>query len=529
MLRIRNLKLPLEHNHDDLIAAVASALKVNKKMICDLEISKKSLDARKRNNLVYIYAVDFNIANESKYLKVKNVDVVKPYDYPIRDLSAVNERPVIVGLGPAGLFAALILAQAGLNPIVIEQGKEVYARKADIDLFWDKGIFKSFSNVQFGAGGAGTFSDGKLTCGVKDKRKQKLFLELVESGAPKDILFLNKPHVGTDILINCVDNICSKIISLGGEIFYETKFVDFSQQDGKVNQITVTKDDIKRTINTKCLVLAIGHSARDTFELIHEKQIKIKPKSFSVGVRIEHLRSAVDSCQYDSAASKLDAASYKIATHLDNERGVYTFCMCPGGVVVAASSEPGHVVTNGMSYYARDLTNSNSALLVGISPEDYDGENNPLGGVDFQRALERKAYVMAGSNYNAPVQLLGDFLNNRVSTEFKSVIPSYTPGTTFVDLNELFPEFVSASLKEAVVKMGEKNKFFNNPDAVMTGVESRSSSPITILRDEKFMTNYEGIFPCGEGAGYAGGIVSAGIDGMKVAEKIIEWFSDEKF
>lgn len=520
MLRVGNIKLMIYESEMSLKQKVAQFLKCAEKDISSLEINKKSLDARNALQIMYVYTVDVEVKNEGRYTSLKNVSRVTPYIYPIVKVES-KIRPVIIGSGPAGLLAGIILAEAGLKPLIIERGKCVSERKIDIYKFWETGILDTNSNVQFGAGGAGTFSDGKLTTGVNNERRDKLLDELILAGAPKEIKYIAKPHIGTDILIKVVDKLIKKIEKLGGEIVYNTQLVNMYIEDDKLcaidlsNQRNITKMDCSH------LILAIGHSARDTFEMIYEKGMKIKAKSFSVGVRIEHLQSEVNQCQLGELSSQLPTAEYKLNTHLESGRSVYTFCMCPGGVVVAASSEENRVVTNGMSYYARDLVNANSALLVSVNPSDFDGDIHPLNGMKFQRELEEKAFKLGGSNYYAPAQKVGDFINNVSSIEFNKVIPSYQPGVKASNLRDCLPDFVCDAIQDSLSDLASKMSVFADSEAVMTAVESRSSSPITIERDEDYMSNIYGIIPCGEGAGFAGGIVSAGLDGIKCAEKMI--------
>lgn len=520
MLRVSNIKVKIEHAEEDVINKVCKLLKIKSSHIIEYSIFKKSLDSRKKNNIHYIYSVDIKIQNEERFAKNSNVRIIEVQDY-IVDKVKSKHRPVIVGSGPAGLYCALILAEAGLKPIVLERGSDVDTRKAEIDRFWQDGILNTESNVQFGAGGAGTFSDGKLTTGTKDPRRSKFLKELIVAGAPQEVEYMAKPHVGTDILIDVVRNLDTKIKSLGGEIIYNAKFTDFTE--GQIKTIYYTHNNQTITLETEHLILAIGHSARDTFELLHQKQMEMKAKPFSVGVRIEHLQSDLNQNQFGEYCHTLPAAEYKVNMRTREEgRGVYTFCMCPGGVVVAASSESEMVVTNGMSYYARDLENANSALLVSVSPADFGGEDNPLAGIEFQRELERSAFIHGGGDYKAPAQLVKDFQNNVTSTQFGKVIPSYTRGVKLANLNQVLPEFICQSLSESLSVLAGKLEIFSEGDAVMTAVESRSSSPITLVRDEMYNSSISGVYPCGEGAGYAGGIVSAAIDGIRTAEKVID-------
>lgn len=521
MLRISNIKLPIDHADADILKKAAKVLKVKETQIKDFIIFKKSLDSRKKNNIHYIYSVDVSIENEDKYKSIVNVKLVATPEYQTPKVTS-EFRPVVVGLGPAGLYAALILAEAGLKPLVLERGSDVDTRKLEIEKFWNDGELNVNSNVQFGAGGAGTFSDGKLTTGTKDSRRTKFLNELILAGAPDEVSYMAKPHVGTDILINVVRNLDRKIKDLGGEIIYNAKVVDVDV-DNQVKAVRYIQGNEEVSVQTNHLIMAIGHSARDTFEMLYAKNIEMKAKPFSVGVRIEHLQSDLNYNQFGELCESLPAAEYKVnmRTREDN-RGVYTFCMCPGGMVVAASSEEEMVVTNGMSYYARDMDNANSALLVGINPEDFGGITNPLAGIEFQRSLERNAFLFGGGGYKAPAQLVSDFQKNVKSTKFGKVIPSYPRGVTLTNLRDVLPPFICEALSESLNVLAGKLEIFADGEAVMTAVESRSSSPLTIIRDDQYNSSIKGLYPCGEGAGYAGGIVSAAIDGIRTAEKVIE-------
>lgn len=521
MLRINNIKMPINHSQEEVLAKACKIIKLKPSHVIDFTVFKKSLDSRKKANIHYIYSVDIKVQNEKQFENNKNVRIVEMPEYIVPKVKS-EFRPVVVGLGPAGLYCALILAEAGLKPLVLERGSDVDTRKKEIDLFWETGKLDANSNVQFGAGGAGTFSDGKLTTGTKDHRRTKFLGELIAAGAPEEIAYMAKPHVGTDILIDVVRNLDSKIKSLGGEIIYNAHVSDFDSNDN-IHTVKYTHNSDEISIETDNLVLAIGHSARDTFELLNRKDVDMKAKPFSVGVRIEHLQSELNLNQFGEYCSSLPAAEYKVNMRTQEEnRGVYTFCMCPGGVVVAASSEEGMVVTNGMSYYARDLDNANSALLVSVTPEDFGGLDNPLAGIEFQRGLERSAFKVGGGEYKAPAQLVKDFKANVASTELGKVVPSYTRGVTLSNLHDVLPQFICDSLDEALHTLDSKLDIFADGDAILTAVESRSSSPLTIIRDENYHSSITGVYPCGEGAGYAGGIVSAAIDGIRTAEKVIE-------
>ncbi len=505
-----------------LIFKLAKKLKIPHQAILSYRIFKKSIDARKKANINFVYTLDVELDNEDKILhRFSKQGVIKVpetnYEYKKQDRGNM-QRPIIVGMGPSGLFAGLVLAQLGYRPILLERGKAVDDRAVDVGLFWSKGELNTESNVQFGEGGAGTFSDGKLTTLINDPRSKKVLEEFVKAGAPDEILYLNKPHIGTDILREVVKNIRKTIIDLGGEVRFNSRVTDLIIED---NSIVGVKINNEEEINGDKVLLALGHSSRDTFEMLYNKGIKIIQKGFSIGVRIEHPQKLIDEKQYGENANhkKLPAAEYKLSGHFNNGRSAYTFCMCPGGMVVAASSEEGMVVTNGMSVHARDEENANSALLVGVTPGDY-GSDHPLAGIDFQRKWEHLAFIAGGENYKAPIQKVGDFLGDKQSDKIGSINPSYNPGTKTGDLRECLPDYVAETLKLALLDFDKKIRGFANPDAIMTGVETRSSSPIRIPRDDSFQSNIKGLYPVGEGAGYAGGIMSAAIDGIKVAEEV---------
>ncbi len=525
MIRINGISLPLDYNDETLKKLSAKALGIRKSDIRYISLYKRSVDARKKNNVHFEATVDIKISgNEEKAVsECSKAAVVSEYRYEIPVCKGLSKRPVIVGSGPCGMFAALILAQAGQRPIVLERGYDVDRRTKDINTFWSDGILNTVSNVQFGEGGAGTFSDGKLTTGTKDKRIRKVLLEFAGHGAPEEILYLSKPHIGTDMLKTTVKNLRHDIISLGGEFIFGARLTDLRQSDGRLTAAVYEKDGAEHVIKTDDMILAIGHSARDTFEMLKNNHIAMEQKPFAMGVRIEHLQHDINKQQYGSFHNNpyLSAADYKLAVHLPEGRGVFTFCMCPGGSVVAAASEEGHVVTNGMSEFARDKTNANSALLVGISPDDF-GSSDVLAGAELQRKLEKQAFILGGENYHAPVQRVCDFLKKHPSSSLGCVIPSYKPGFRLTSLDDCLPGFMTDSLRAGLILMDNRLKGFANGDAVLTAVESRSSSPVRIMRDDRMNSvSLRGLYPCGEGAGYAGGIMSAAVDGIKAAEIIL--------
>lgn len=527
MIRVSNLSLPLDYTDTTVKKTVCRELRISEKSLENLSLFKRSIDARKKNDIRFNITVDVTLnINENQVIsksRSSKVNIVKPYEYKIPEHKPLNYRPVIVGFGPAGMFAGLILAQAGEKPIIIEQGNDADKRIKDINNFIKTRKLNTNSNIQFGEGGAGTFSDGKLNTGTKDPRSRNVIKEFCNHGAPEEILYNSKPHIGTDNLRVVVKNIRKKIISLGGEVRFNTKLTDINTIGNKLHSIEIESDGKKDIIETESLILAIGHSSRDTFKMLYDKGIILEQKPFSIGARIEHLRKDIDKSQFGDFAGneRLGSAPYKLSTHLKNGRGVYTFCMCPGGEVVPAASEENTICTNGMSEFARDKENSNSALLVGISPKDFES-THPLAGIELQRKIERKAFLIGGGYYCAPVQKVGDFLNNRNSVNMGSVKPSYQMGTTFANVDDYLPEYITNSMRLGIIEMDKKLKGFGNPDAILTGPETRSSSPVRILRDENLESvNVKGLYPCGEGAGYAGGIVSAAVDGIKCAEKIL--------
>ena len=524
MIRISNIKIYKNISDEDVLNEVIKNYKIAKENIMEWHISKKSIDARKKDDVHFAYSLDIALKNEDNLLKNKNISKVIKIEPP-EIIAKLNKcvQPIIIGSGPSGLFAALTFIKNGYKPIIVEQGNTVDERKQTVDNFINNGILNTNSNVQFGEGGAGTFSDGKLTTNINSPYCRTVLEEFVKFGAPEQILYLKKPHIGTDNLINIIKNMREYIISKGGQFLFNTKFIDFEVVNNSICNITVLdlKNNVTEIINTSILILAIGHSSRDTFQKIYDKGLLLQPKNFSVGVRIEHLQSEIDKSQYGAITKlKLPASDYKLAYHGPSGRSCYTFCMCPGGTVMPSSSEKNTIVTNGMSYFARDGKNANSAILVNITPDDFN-TNHPLAGIDFQKNLEEKAFILGGSNYFAPVQRFEDFDKNIKSEFIGSVKPSYKPGYTLSNLNDIMPEFVSTTLKEGIKYFDTKLHGFANPDSILTGMETRSSSPVKILRNKDFVSNISGIYPCGEGAGYAGGIMSASVDGIKCAIQII--------
>ncbi len=534
MIRIPNLKLEIQQakNSDAekqaLEKAILSRLKINRRDLITFQIFKKSIDARKKNAILYIYTVDTTLKNEEALLKKgsKSGIIVSPdlsYQDPHPGHSPLNKRPVIIGMGPAGLFAGLILARNGYAPIIFERGDEVDSRSTRIDHFWQTGELDPESNVQFGEGGAGTFSDGKLTTLINDPRCRSILEAFIAAGAPEEILYLSKPHIGTDLLRETVKTLRQTIVDHGGEVHFRSRVTDFLIENGQLKGVVIND---QHKLDCQVALLGIGHSARDTFLTLYERGVTMTPKAFSIGVRIEHPQNLIDRSQYSSAAGTagLGAADYKLSYHSPNGRSAYTFCMCPGGYVVAAASEAGGVVTNGMSEHRRNGQNANAALLVGVQPEDF-GDDHPLAGVAFQRKWESLAYSLGGQNYHAPAQLVGDFLADRPSTRWGSVKPTYTPGLNLAELKYCLPDYVVATIKEALIHFDKKINGFAMADSIMTGVETRSSSPVRINRNDDHVANIAGLYPMGEGAGYAGGIMSSAVDGVKTAEQVIQRYA----
>lgn len=524
MIRLRQIKLKVEEdNQNNLRKKCATKLKIKESQIKSLKIVKKSIDARKKPIIYYSYIVDLDINNEEKIrIKFKNnQDIEKTpnmkYLTSITGTHHLTKRPIIVGSGPCGLICAYMLAKYNYNPIIIERGKQVEERVQDISEFWENNNLNINSNVQFGEGGAGTFSDGKLNTLIKDKknRQRKVFEIFVENGAPKEILYENKPHIGTDLLRNIIINIRKKIINFGGEFRFNTILTDINYKNNKLTSIIVNN---KEVIDTQILILAIGHSARDTFQMLYNKKIMMKPKPFAVGIRIQHRQKMIDNSQYGlTNHPKLKAASYKLTYNSKSKRGVYSFCMCPGGYVVNASSEQGMLAINGMSNHNRDTENANSAIIVTIGPDDYG--TTPLDGIKFQQNIEKKAYEIGHGKI--PISLFKDYKNNTVSHSFGTIKPIFKGDYHFSNLNEIFPPYINENIKEGILYFNKKIKGFSADDAIIAAPESRTSSPVRILRDKNGESNIQGIYPAGEGAGYAGGITSASIDGLITFEKII--------
>ncbi len=530
MIRLTEIKLPLNHAPEDLTTAITTKLKISAEQMASFVMFKRGYDARNKRNIQLIYTLDITLTDSDLandlLVQFESDNHVKAtpdtsYKYVGEAPKDLTERPIVIGFGPCGLLAGLTLAQMGFKPIIIERGNEVRQRTKDTFGFWRQRKLNTESNVQFGEGGAGTFSDGKLYSQVKDPNHygRKVMTEFVKAGAPEEILFVSKPHIGTYKLVTMVEKMRAEIIELGGEVRFATRVDDLHITDSKVTGVTLNSGE---TLKTNHVILAVGHSARDTFEMIHDKGVYVEAKPFSIGFRIEHKQSTIDKARFgDNAGNEiLGAADYKLVHHCKNGRSVYSFCMCPGGTVVAAASEEGRVVTNGMSQYSRNERNANSAIVVGIDPER-DYPNHPLAGIDLQRQLETLAFELGGKDYSAPAQTIGDFLKGKPNSELGDVKPSYTPGITLTDLSKALPDFAVDAIREAIPAFNKKIQGFSSDDGLLTGVETRTSSPISIKRNKEFQSiNTKGLFPAGEGAGYAGGILSAGIDGIKVAEAV---------
>ncbi len=527
MLRLTEVRLPLEHLPEALTTAVLQRLKLAPADLLGLHIHKRSPDARKKSALQFVYSLDVELADEAAVLaRCKDDPHLKPtpdmaYKFVAQAPANLQLRPVVVGFGPAGIFAALILAQSGFKPLVLERGKPVRERTKDTWDLWRKHTLHAESNVQFGEGGAGTFSDGKLYSQIKDPRhlSRKVLTEFVKAGAPEEILYVSKPHIGTFRLVSMVEKMRAEIEALGGEIRFDSRVENLRIEDGHVRGVVLASWEEVRADH---VILALGHSARDTFEMLHARGVFMEAKPFSVGFRIEHPQTLIDRARYGQSAGNplLGAADYKLVHHAKNGRSVYSFCMCPGGQVVAATSEPGCVVTNGMSQYSRAERNANAGIVVNVSPVDFGGIG-PLAGVAFQRRLEQQAFKLGGGNYDAPGQRVGDFLAGRPSDAFGEVLPSYQPGVRPTDLSSALPDYAIAAIREALPAFDKQIRGFAMADALLTGVETRTSSPLRITRGADCQSlNVKGLYPAGEGAGYAGGILSAGVDGIEVAEAV---------
>lgn len=526
MLRLTEIKLPLDHSEDDLKAAILQRLGVAADELIGYTLFRRGFDARKPSAILFIYTLDAEVKNEAALLQRlhggKHVSIAPDTSYHSVTQAPENlaERPIVIGTGPCGIFAGLILAQMGFRPIILERGKAVRERTKDTFGLWRQGKLDPESNVQFGEGGAGTFSDGKLHSQIKDPKHygRKVLTEFVKAGAPEEILYVSKPHIGTFRLVGMVETMRATIESLGGEIRFQSRVADILIDNGQVRGVVLANGE---HIASDHVVLAVGHSARDTFEMLHRRGVYMEAKPFSIGFRIEHPQSLIDRARFGKNAGNplLGAADYKLVHHCKNGRSVYSFCMCPGGTVVAATSEEGSVVTNGMSQYSRNERNANSGIVVGITPEDYPGD--PLAGIAFQRRWEARAFELGGKNYCAPGQLVGDFIAGRPSTTLGSVAPSYMPGVHLCDLSTALPDYAIAAIREALPAFDKQIKGFALADAVLTGVETRTSSPVRIKRKEDCQSlNTAGLYPAGEGAGYAGGILSAAVDGIQVAEAV---------
>lgn len=528
MLQVHQVKLNVEEDVNQIPLKIEEMFRLESDQILSWKIVKESIDARKKRDIKKVYTVHIELDDEEKVVQLSNGKaeyvVEKPYILPVPGKEKLQNRPVIIGFGPCGIFSALILAKMGYAPLVLERGASIEQRVKDVQMFWETGVLNPRSNVQFGEGGAGTFSDGKLNTGIKDIRIGEVLSELVGAGAPEDILYKQRPHMGTDLLRQVVINLRKKIENLGGEIRFSACLTDIEVEYDQLKKIQINETE---WIPAENLILAVGHSARDTFQLLFNKKIEMKPKPFSIGLRIEHTQKIINQSQYgdEKLSEILGAADYRLSYRCQNGRGVYTFCMCPGGQVVASASETGSLVTNGMSYHQRDGENANSAILAEVTPQDFSS-SHPLAGVFFQKQWEEAAFKLGGSNYHAPIQKVGDFLQGIVTQDnCDGVKPTYRPGVTYGDLTQCLPDFAVKAIQEAIPRFGRQLKGFDQPDAILTGVETRSSSPIRIERNELLQSSIRGIYPAGEGAGYAGGIISAAVDGLRVAERIIEQYA----
>ena len=527
MIRLRQIKINIDKDNKlEITKKIAKKLRINESCVLDYKISKRSIDARKKDNIEYVYELDVKVNNEEKILKkISDVDVFKTpldkYTYKVTGTKKLNSRPVVIGFGPAGMMCSYMLAKFGYKPLIIERGSMVDKRIADVEKFWNENILNSKSNVQFGEGGAGTFSDGKLNTLVKDKyyRQKFIFETFVENGAPEEILYDSHPHIGTDILRKMVKNIRNNIIKMGGDFKFDTTVTDIIVKNNELEALELNNSEI---IKCDIAILAIGHSARDTFKMLNKNKIEMQNKPFAVGIRISHNQKDISYSQYKDNYKKLPPASYKLTYQTKNKRGVYSFCMCPGGYVVNSSSENEKLAINGMSNFKRESSNANSAIIVTVTEKDYG--DALFSGLKFQEELESNAYKIGEGLI--PVQLYKDYKDNVKSTGFKSVKPVFKGNYNFANINKIFPVYINESLTEAIEYFGTKIKNFNNDDAIIAAVESRTSSPVRIVRDDNLESNIKGIYPCGEGAGYAGGITSAAIDGIKVFEKIADKYNN---
>ncbi len=534
MIRITNIYQGLQDSQATLEKKAAKLLQISPQDIASLQICKQSVDARKKHDLHYTTSVDILLHDPKAEQRIlsktssRQISATPIIEYHFPKVVSPPKHPVVVGLGPSGLFAALMLARAGVPPVILERGKPVEERILDVERFWQEGILDENSNVQFGEGGAGTFSDGKLSTGTKDPRNHHLFQIMVEKGADPDILYSNKPHIGTDVLQTVVKHIRQELLDLGCDIRFQHQMVGIEHRGEAITALQVQSPDAVYTLPASHVVCAIGHSARDTFQLLYDSQLPLEPKKFAIGTRIEHLQSQMGLAQYGEEYHKLPATDYKLACHLPNGRSLFSFCVCPGGVVVNASSRPNTLVTNGMSYRSRDKDNINGGLLVGVQPEDFHGYDgfsgsHPLAGMFFQEYWEKQAFLQGGSQHKAPCQRVEDFLLRRPSQGCGTVVPSFTSSVHYTDLSPCLPSYIYDTIAEGLPHLGNKIQGFHHPDAILTAIETRSSSPIRLIRDEQFQSTLRGFFPCGEGAGYAGGIVSAAVDGMKVAEALVQY------